>query len=152
MIIATGLGTGYWPWPGSGTVATLLAVLLYLPFSFLNTAVHGMILLYILLCVMITGVSIWSADIAEKRLGEKDPHKVVIDEIAGYFWTMLLLPTTPFYLFSGFALFRIFDILKPFPIRRSQNLPGGLGITIDDVLAGIYSCVLIHLFRYIFMS
>ena len=149
MIIATGLGTGYFP--VSGTVASVLAILIYLPFSRFNVLNNGLYLFYILFTLLITGLSIWTAHHAEKWLGEKDPHKVVIDEIAGYFFAMFLLPTTPLYLFTSFALFRFFDVLKPFPIRRSQNLAGGLGITIDDVLAGIYTCILIHLARLLLL-
>ena len=149
-IVATGLGTGYLP--VSGTVASLLALLLYLPLSPLNSTHNALFLFYLSLTFFLTGLSVWSASFMEKWLGEKDPHKVVIDEIAGYFYAMMLLPTTPLYLGSAFVLFRIFDVWKPFPIRASQKLPGGIGITIDDVLAGIYTCVLIHLFRFLFVS
>ena len=149
-IVATGLGTGYLP--VSGTVASLLAVLLYLPFAFLNSAHNALFLLYLSFTFFLTGLSVWTSTLMEKWLGEKDPHKVVIDEIAGYFYAMMLLPTTPLYLGSAFVLFRIFDVWKPFPIRASQKLPGGIGITIDDVLAGIYSCVLIHTFRFLFLN
>lgn len=147
MVIATGLGTGYFPI--SGTVASALAVALYLPVSYLNTR-NIILVFYVGILFFLTGVSILTAEIAEKQLGEKDPHKVVIDEITGYFFAMFLLPTAPFYLAASFFIFRLFDIWKPFPIRQSQRLRGGLGITIDDVLAGIYTCLLLHIFHWLF--
>ena len=147
MLIATGLGTGYCP--VSGTVASALAVALYLPVAYLNTTLSIVVLFYIGIVICLTGLSIMTATRAAEWLGEKDPHKVVIDEIAGYFYAMFLLPTTPLYIGASFVIFRIFDVWKPFPIRQSQRLPGGLGITIDDVLAGIYTCLLLHLSRII---
>lgn len=148
MLIATGLGTGYLPI--SGTMASVLAVLLYLPFSFFNTPKNFLFIFYLSFTFFLTGLSIWTATWAENRLQEKDPHKVVIDEITGFFYAMFLLPTKPWILLSSFALFRFFDIWKPFPIRQSQKLPGGVGITVDDVLAGMYTCVILHIIRAIF--
>ena len=143
MLIATGLGTGYLPI--SGTMASVLAILLYLPFSFLNTSRNFLIFFYMAFTFILTGLSIWTAAFAEIQLKEKDPHKVVIDEIAGYFYAMILLPTKPWILLSSFVLFRLFDIWKPFPIMQSQKLPGGVGITVDDILAGLYTCVILHI-------
>jgi phosphatidylglycerophosphatase A len=147
MLIATGLGTGYFP--VSGTVASALAIALYLPIAYLNTIHSTVFLFYIAILICLTGLSILTATRAAEWLGEKDPHKVVIDEIAGYFYAMFLLPATPLYIGASFVIFRIFDVWKPFPIRQSQRLPGGLGITIDDVLAGIYTCLLLHIIKWI---
>jgi phosphatidylglycerophosphatase A len=148
MLVATGLGTGYLPI--SGTMASILAMLIYLPFSFFNRSEIALFPFYLSFVFFLTGLSIWTATLAEKWLREKDPHKVVIDEITGYFYAMILLPTTPLMLASSFILFRIFDIWKPFPIRQSQKLPGGVGITIDDILAGLYACVILHIVRAFF--
>jgi len=147
MLIATGLGTGYCPI--SGTVASALAVALYLTVAYLNTVRSVLFLFYIVIVICLTYLSILTGGCAAEWLGEKDPHKVVIDEIAGYFYAMFLLPTTPLYIGASFFLFRIFDVWKPFPIRRSQRLHGGLGITIDDILAGIYTCLLLHVIKWI---
>ena len=147
MIIATGLGTGYFP--VSGTVASILAILIFLPFARWNHADGFAFLIYISITFFLTGLSIWSAALAEKWLKEKDPHKVVIDEIAGFFYAMFLVPATPLYILSAFVLFRLFDVLKPFPINKSQDLPDGVGITADDILAGIAACIIIHVFRWI---
>jgi len=145
MLIATGMGTGYFP--VSGTVASVLAIILYLPFACLNTLDRGMVALYLSFTFFLSGLSVWTSSFAEKQLKEKDPHKVVIDEIAGFFYAMILVPTKPFFIILAFVVFRLFDIWKPFPIRQSQNLPAGVGITIDDILAGIYTCLAIHLIR-----
>jgi phosphatidylglycerophosphatase A len=147
MLIATGLGTGYLPI--SGTMATVLAVILFLPFSYFNTPENFFFVFYLSFAFFLTGLSIWCATLAENWLKEKDPHKVVIDEITGYFYAMILLPANPWMLLSSFFLFRFFDIWKPFPIRQSQKLPGGVGITIDDILAGLYTCAILHLVRAI---
>ncbi|MCX6999883.1 MAG: phosphatidylglycerophosphatase A [Candidatus Sumerlaeota bacterium] len=146
MLIATGLGTGYCP--VSGTVASALAVVLYLPVAYLNTTLSIVVLFYIGIVICLTALSILTATRAAEWLGEKDPHKVVIDEIAGYFYAMFLLPTTPLYIGASFVIFRIFDVWKPFPICKSQALPSGWGITIDDVLAGIYTCLLLHIIKW----
>ncbi len=148
MFIATGCGTGYLP--VSGTVASVLAVFIYLGVARFNSPEVGLIFFYASFMAFVTGLSIWTATLAERWLGEHDPHRVVIDEIAGWFYAMFLLPTTFGYIVAAFVLFRIFDVWKPFPIRRSQALPGGVGITIDDVLAGIYTCILLQVYRLVF--
>ena len=150
MLIATGLGTGYFP--VSGTVASVLAVLLYLPFAGLNTTQNGYIFLYGALLMFLLALAIWSSGLASVWLGEKDPHKVVIDEIAGYFFAMTLLPTNIPFVIAAFFLFRFFDVVKPPPIKQSQDLPGGVGVTIDDILAGIATCILLHLAHYFIMG
>ena len=87
---------------------------------------------------------------AEKLFGEKDSSKIVIDEICGYFITMAFLPKTLFFIVAGFFIFRFFDIVKlPF-IRRSEKLEGGLGIMLDDVLAGMMGSMVLHIIRWLF--
>lgn len=73
--------------------------------------------------------------------GKVDPREVVIDEVMGMVVTLAFLPLNPKTIGIGFLLFRIFDIIKPFPVRRSEKLPGGWGIVMDDVIAGIYANV-----------
>lgn len=75
----------------------------------------------------------------------KDPSRIVIDEVLGMWITMFLVPLTPLNLFIGFILFRVFDIWKPLFIRRLEALPGGWGVMLDDLLAGIYACIVLHL-------
>jgi phosphatidylglycerophosphatase A len=102
--------------------------------------------------LVITGsflLSVFLAGRAEKFWGKKDPSQVVIDEIVGYMTAMFGLPFSWSMAFFGFFLFRAMDILKPFPIRKiDQQLPGGWGIVLDDVLAGIYCQVIIRIIVY----
>lgn len=77
--------------------------------------------------------------------GKKDDPKIVIDEIMGFFITMLWVPRTALFIVAGFILFRFFDILKPFPIRRLEKVRGGFGVVLDDVMAGIFANVILRL-------
>ncbi len=86
-----------------------------------------------------TGVAIWASDRTSKLLGKDDPEEVVIDEVAGLLLTTFLLPASWSAICLGFILFRAFDIIKPFPAGQSEKLPGGLGIVMDDLVAGVYA-------------
>lgn len=91
-------------------------------------------------------VGVWASGRAEKAFNTVDPGPVVIDEVAGQMVTFLLRPAAGWaWLIGGFLLFRFFDVLKPFPARRSEHLPGGWGIMTDDVAAGIYSAAALFL-------
>ncbi len=93
-------------------------------------------------CVLLAGVlaaSVWSAGRAERLFGVKDSRRIVIDEAAGLLVALAAIPRRWDLVIAGFVLFRLFDIVKPFPARRSESLPGGLGVTTDDVVAGIYT-------------
>lgn len=126
---------GYSP-VAPGTLASLLALLILwvVPFSLLGL---------VLALLVIVGVGGWSAGRAERLLGRKDPGPVVIDEIAGMFLSALALPRSLGLLLVAFLLFRVFDIAKPFPIRQSEILSGGLGIMLDDLIAGTYTLALL---------
>ena len=93
---------------------------------------------------LVTMAGIWAASRAEKLLRKKDPSAVVVDEVAGQ---MIALLSGPFFIhtwwsiFTAFILFRVFDIWKPYPIRRLERLESGLGIMADDVLAGAYALI-----------
>ena len=94
-------------------------------------------------------LGIWSSHSAEKVLG-KDSGHIVIDELCGYLVSVLFIPKSAGYLVAAFILFRAFDILKPPPIRRiERTVPGGAGIMLDDVLAGVYTNVCIQLWIYL---
>jgi phosphatidylglycerophosphatase A len=82
-------------------------------------------------------VGIWTAGIVEEQLG-KDPGAVVIDEVLGMLVTLAFLDVSPIGAFVGFVLFRILDVIKPFPARRLEDLHGGPGIMLDDLMAGLY--------------
>lgn len=144
ILIASVLYSGYCP-VASGTVASGLALGVYLLIRPLNSLSGGNIYFYLALLAGLTGIGIWTATYAELYFNEKDSHKIVIDEFAGFFYAMLLLPPTAFNLVGGFLIFRLLDVAKPFPIHRSQRLPGGIGVMCDDVLAGLYTCGILHL-------
>lgn len=133
--MATAGGVGYAPL-APGTVASLLALLILwaLPFSRLGLA---------LTVLIVAGVGGWAAGRAERLLGSKDPSPVVIDEVVGMFLSVLALPRSPWLLLVAFLLFRLLDIVKPFPIRQSQALSGGPGVMLDDLIAGVYTLVLL---------
>ena len=92
--------------------------------------------------IVVSLVGIWAASRAERLMGRKDPSQVVIDEVAGQLVTFLFVPAMylhPLGILIGFILFRAFDIIKPYPIRRVESLHGGLGIVGDDIVAGLYA-------------
>lgn len=126
---------GFLPGP-SGTWGSLVAAILA-PCLFLSLSFPGRIALLAVLFVL-GGLA---ATAVEKRLGTKDPGQVVVDELIGQWVTFLPFPYLPTGdLVLGFFLFRVFDVLKPPPVRASETwLPGGFGIMIDDVLAGLYA-------------
>jgi phosphatidylglycerophosphatase A len=84
-------------------------------------------------------LGLWSAQIAERLLGGKDPGPVVIDEVLGMLLTVAFLDVNVLGGLVGFFLFRVFDVIKPFPAERLENLPGGFGVMMDDAMAGLYS-------------
>lgn len=92
---------------------------------------------------MVTVLGTWAAQHAERSLGGKDPGAIVVDEVAGMALSVVVLPLTPAVLLAGFALFRMFDIVKPYPANALQRLPGGVGVMIDDVVAGLYALLLL---------
>lgn len=128
-------GAGYSPLaPGTaGSLVTLVAVW-FLPFTPLTLA--GTL-------VAVTVIGTWAAHRVERALGRKDPSVIVIDEVAGMLMSVLLLPRTIPVLVTAFLLFRLFDIWKPFPAYESQALSGGLGVMLDDLIAGAYALILV---------
>lgn len=144
LFLATGFGSGYSPIM-PGTMGTIVAVILFL-FASMNIFVfYAALLLLLIISVPLSGA-------AEKIIGKKDPGSVVIDEIVGYFVAMVGLPIAwghTFgnykYIILGFVIFRIFDIAKPWPIKQLQVLKGGWGIVIDDVVAGIFTRIILQL-------
>jgi phosphatidylglycerophosphatase A len=131
-VLATWFGCGHVPY-APGTAGTLGAVPLYLV---LRPMGHLAVLTAALL---ITAIGIWVADVVAKDLGKEDPQIVVIDEVAGVLLTLSVAPPTWGALVAGVVLFRIFDQLKPWPARTAEReLPGGWGIVLDDVAAGVW--------------
>lgn len=131
-VLATGLGAGYFP-RAPGTVGSLLGPPLI---WVLGTDGHRPLIA--MLCGIIfflIGIPICNASI--RVLHAHDPQQVVFDEIAAFFWVFLLVPINFVTALGGYLLFRLFDILKPWPIRRFERLPGGVGVMADDAVAGL---------------
>jgi len=143
-ITATGLGSGLSPL-APGTAGTLVGVLAYMVFSRFSWP------LYLLSVIAFSLFAVYVSREAERIYNEKDPSRIVIDEIAGLLVTMFLVEPTLWHVFWGFILFRIFDITKPFPIRLCERkLPGGYGVVADDIVAGVYAnIVLLLLVRFV---
>jgi phosphatidylglycerophosphatase A len=90
------------------------------------------------------GVGIWAATIAEDHFGGIDPGPVVLDEVAGMLITLAFLPVNAVGAVTGFLIFRLFDVIKPWPSARLEALPGGLGIMADDGMAAVYANLLLR--------
>ncbi len=123
-----------------GTFGSLAAFTLYFALISLNQW-----RLYVLGVTLICAIGVWAANRVEADSKIVDPSFVVIDEVAGQLITLFLIPFSWIYLPAGFLLFRAFDILKPFPARRAEELPGGWGIMLDDIFAGIYANLFLQL-------
>jgi phosphatidylglycerophosphatase A len=134
--------------PGPGTWGSALAVLTW----FLISQVISPELqcgALILLSLAVIAIGIPAATKVASAYGNKDPQNVIIDEVAGQWITLIAVPVAWKSLLVGFILFRGFDIFKPPPIRRIETLPGGFGIVLDDVAAGIYASIMMHLLLYL---
>ena len=139
MLIATGFYSGYLP-KAPGTWGSLVGLLLFFLLHTLSLPV------YIVVVAGLFAAGSFAAGEAEKILDNRDPGVVVIDEIVGILIAMTAVPATPVTMVLGFILFRIFDIAKPFPVNFfDQRFHGGLGIMLDDVIAGIYTLVILQL-------
>jgi phosphatidylglycerophosphatase A len=139
--IASGLGSGYSP-VAPGTAGSVVGVIIAVLFILLSGLDIFSGFTYALMTAVIFAVGVWAAGRAEVIYGMKDCGKIVIDEIAGMLVTLYLVPFDWRWLLAGFLLFRLFDIVKPFPARRiDQRVKGGWGVMLDDIAAGIYANV-----------
>jgi phosphatidylglycerophosphatase A len=137
-LVATGLGSGYSP-VAPGTAGSLVGLLLFLPLASRTWPVQ------LAAIVVVTILGVLAGGYVATSLGRKDPGLVVVDEVAGQWITFLALPMTPAIAIAGFLLFRAMDIVKPWPARALERLPGGIGIMADDVAAGIYAHLILRL-------
>jgi len=138
LILATGFGVGYSP-VAPGTLGTLIAIPVYYFLSNISSPIYEITL------VGFFFLSVWISENAEIFFGKKDDQRIVIDEIMGFLITMLWVPQTAILMGVGFFLFRFFDIVKPFPIRRlEKKLKGGYGVVADDVMAGVYANIVLQ--------
>ena len=138
--VATGFYTGYLPLAPGTWATVLIGVPLCLGLKCLGE------LIFLIAVVAVLALSVYSSGFVEKELEEKDPSFVVVDEIAGFLTSMILVPISVTNVVCACVFFRLFDIVKPYPIRViEQRCPGGWGITLDDVMAGLYASFCVHL-------
>ncbi len=148
--VATGFGSGYWPW-GPGTAGALVATGMWFLLGRVVTE-PMLIIITAVAIVAATVVGTWTTNQLEPVWGE-DPSKVVIDEMIGVWIPLLVCPLGSWqYALAAFVLFRFFDILKPLGIRSLDLRHGGFWVMADDILAGIYSMILIAVFRWLIIS
>jgi phosphatidylglycerophosphatase A len=139
-IIATCFGLGYFP-AAPGTLTSIVVVLVYKFFLYkISWPAH----LLIFLILFLIGIPSSSRLASESK--SRDPRKIVIDEASGQYLALFQLSPTWFSLLLSFFLFRFFDIIKPFPIRRVENFAKGWGIMCDDVVAALYTGILVSLY------
>ena len=139
--IATVGGCGYFPF-APGTVGSAAGIVLYL----LTRHTEPVTQILIFLAVFVIGT--WASGIAARHFQRDDPGYVVVDEVAGQLATLMLLDVGYVGAAIGFLVFRVMDIIKPWPANRLEALHGGLGVMADDVMAGIYGWVLMAALVY----
>ena len=139
MALATVLGVGYVPF-ASGTFGSAAGLLVWAALPASNMA-RGIAVL----AVFVAGT--WSASVAERYFGRTDPGQVVIDEVLGMMMTLMWNPVGWRGMVIAFLLFRIADIIKPFPANRLEQLHGGLGIMADDAMAAVYANLALQILR-----
>lgn len=136
--LATWFGSGRMPF-ASGTWGSAAA----LPFAYLLLRFGGPYALGAA-AVLLLGIGTWASDIYCRRSGIGDPGAIVIDEVVGQFLTLTVAPPAALEFFIGFFLFRLFDVLKPWPANWADRaLKGGFGVMLDDVFAGIYAAIVL---------
>jgi phosphatidylglycerophosphatase A len=131
LVFASAFGAGFAPF-APGTVGSAVGLLLWmlLPQTMAVQAIA---------VVALFAIGSWSGTVAERHFGRTDPGQVVLDEVMGMLATLFMNPVGWRGALVAFLLFRVADVLKPFPARRLERLPGGVGIMADDLMAGVYA-------------
>lgn len=129
------VGAGTWG-AAFGTILWVVAVWFVPPVWHVQTAIG--------VALLVAAIGIPAATLVARGTGEADPSYVIIDEVAGQIFALIGCPTNWKAVIASFVLFRIFDITKPFPLRRLERLPEGFGIMMDDVGAGLYTLIVLH--------
>ncbi|MDY6896376.1 MAG: phosphatidylglycerophosphatase A [Thermotogota bacterium] len=145
LVVSTFFGIGYFP-KAPGTAGSLVAFSIYLLLPenlFLRQAIYTLPML-----LLLSIISVYFISKAEKILGH-DSGKIVLDEVLGYFFSVILLPKKLIVIILSIVLFRIFDIFKPEPVNALQMLPKGWGVMADDIMAGIYANISIRIIIYL---
>lgn len=139
FLLVTGFGSGlsrYAP----GTLGTVVGLLLCLPVKALSPP------LFLAVLLLLIPLSIYLCSVASEKAGERDPSWIVLDEIVGFWVAMVGVPLQAGALLMAFLLFRLFDIWKPWPAGLLERLPGGFGIVLDDLVAGLYTSLILNFF------
>lgn len=136
-LVATFFYVGLIPY-APGTWGTIAAIPLYYLIS------GAPYYLYIAVTAVVIFISVRASDVVENIYGRSDPGQIVADEVCGYLVTMVLIPPTLTNIIIGFFLFRFFDMVKPPPSRQAERLPGGTGVVMDDVVAGIFANIVLQ--------
>jgi len=145
--LALGFGSGLSP-KAPGTAGTVAAIPVYLLIVAL-----GNDYLYAVITLLVIGTGFWICGFTERKLGAHDHASIVWDEIAGFLITMFLAPITWWSVLAGFLFFRVFDILKPYPVSWfDAHLQGGFGTMIDDVMAGVYAWFAMQIFLFVWAA
>lgn len=140
--LALGAGSGLAP-VAPGTFGTIAAI----PLAML---MPNNLAIYTLIVIVLFVVGVWLCDGCANNLGVHDHPAIVFDEWVGYLITMIAVPRSLWFLALGFVLFRLFDVLKPWPISTAdKRVSGGLGIMVDDVIAGFFAAACIHLIIFL---
>jgi phosphatidylglycerophosphatase A len=149
IVIATAGGAGFAP-KAPGTAGSLVGVAIYLA---LTRAGGGAYYAHVIIFFFIIGI--WASSRIEHMWGH-DAQRIVIDEVVGQMITFGVAAgryqLSAFYIILGFVLFRLFDIVKPFPVRYLERFKGGLGVVLDDVGAGLYALAVLTLLRYVLVK
>lgn len=131
------LFSGYSPF-ASGTVSSFVAVLIYLIPGFSNP-------IFMLIVILVFIIFGWNVATKFENIYGKDPSQCTIDEFVGTWISLLFVPQKLLFIVITFFLWRLFDIIKPFPARQLENLSGGAGIMLDDIVSALYSLIFIHI-------
>ena len=137
LFVATVGGVGYIPF-ASGTFGSAVGLLIWWLFP-ASAIAHALAIL------VLFSLGSWSGGVAERHFGKTDPRQVVIDEVMGMLITLFMNPVGWRGAFGGFLLFRVFDVIKPYPSNRLEQLHGGIGVMADDAMAAIYANVALRL-------
>lgn len=143
VFIATVAYCGYFP-IAPGTVGSAAGLLVYAIVWWTQSPV-----VEIALIVGLFAAGVWAATAAEQYFGGIDPGPVVIDEVVGMLITLAFIPAGWSAAIAGFVLFRVFDVIKPYPANRFEQLHGGLGVMADDAMAGVYANISLRLLMWI---
>jgi phosphatidylglycerophosphatase A len=142
--VATFGGVGFWR-PGSGTWASAITALVWWAFAHYLVPVNAQWIVAAAIAWVVIIFGIPASTVVERESGRRDPGHVVIDEVAGQMIALIALPLRWQVLIVSFILFRLFDVLKPPPLRRLEKMEGGAGIMLDDLGAGAYALIIVQL-------